>query len=421
VTHELHYDVVVVGAGVAGLAAGARLAEEGSRVCVLAKGVGSTHLAPGTIDVLGYDPARVDSPERALPAFAEAHPDHPYGLLGVSAIDPALEWFRARVADGPLPGYRYCGGIERNHLLPSAVGALRPSALIPETMVAGDSAVGADVCVVGVRALRDFHASLLAANLGARALELDLRLGRAEANALGVARCFDDPAFRAGFVRQLLPQLGTAERVALPAVAGIRDPHGAWTDLERRLERRVFEVPTLPPSVPGLRLYNILRAALRGASGRLVLGSEAVGVERVGERVTAVRAQASGHEVRYAAREFVLATGGFASGGVALGADWVARESVAGLPVRAPPPGQPRFVANYFADQPMGRAGVVVDTELRPAGVENLRVVGAALAGAQPWREGSGEGIALTSAHRAASLVLTEKGSWRRMRRRTPA
>ena len=48
------YDVVVIGAGTAGLVAGSALAEAGAQVCVLAKGVGSTHLAPGTIDVLGY-------------------------------------------------------------------------------------------------------------------------------------------------------------------------------------------------------------------------------------------------------------------------------------------------------------------------------------------------------------------------------
>ena len=32
----------------------------------------------------------------------------------------------------------------------------------------------------------------------------------------------------------------------------------------------MFEIPTLPPSVPGIRRYEILRAALRAASGRLV-------------------------------------------------------------------------------------------------------------------------------------------------------
>src|SRR5436309_11423245 len=92
---SLSYDVVVVGCGVAGLTAAARLAEGGARVCVLAKGVGSTHLAPGTVDVLGYDPDVVEQPGSALAGFAAAHPDHPYALVGVDAIEPALEWFAA--------------------------------------------------------------------------------------------------------------------------------------------------------------------------------------------------------------------------------------------------------------------------------------------------------------------------------------
>jgi len=135
---ELHYDAVVIGAGTAGLVAGARLAEGGARVCVLSKGIGSTHLAPGTIDVLGYAPGRVSSPRAALEELAAARPDHPYALLGVDAVAEAVRWFSERVADGPLSGYRYVGDLERNILLPTAVGALRPSALVPETMAAGE-------------------------------------------------------------------------------------------------------------------------------------------------------------------------------------------------------------------------------------------------------------------------------------------
>ena len=79
---ELHYDAVVIGTGVAGLTAAVRLAEAGARVCVLAKGVGSTHLAAGTVDVLGYDGERVELPLEALPDFIARRPDHPYALLG---------------------------------------------------------------------------------------------------------------------------------------------------------------------------------------------------------------------------------------------------------------------------------------------------------------------------------------------------
>ncbi len=49
--------------------------------------------------------------------------------------------------------------------------------------------------------------------------------------------------------------------------------------------------------------------------------------------------------------------------------------------------------------------GVAVDADLRADGVENVLVAGASLPGATPWREGSGEGIALASGYRAAALI----------------
>jgi glycerol-3-phosphate dehydrogenase subunit B len=414
---ELHFDAVVIGAGSAGLTAATRLAEGGARVCVLAKGIGSTHLAPGTVDVLGYAPELVEDPARALSELAAARPDHPYALMGVESVAPALRWFAERIAEGPQPGYRYVGDLEHNHLLPTAVGVLRPSALVPETMAEGDMRRREPVCIVGARVLRDFHAALCAANLeatgiAARAVDVDLELDRADANALGVARRFDDPDFRAAFAARLTPLLHGDERVGLPAVLGLSDPHGAWADLQRRLGRGVFEIPTLPPSVPGMRAFEALRAALRGAGGRLVLGSEVLGAERDGERVRSVIANAAGHDVRYHANWFVLATGGFASGAIALGSDWVTRDTVLGLPLRgAPAPGEPRFAAEYLAEQPMARVGVAVDGSLRAEGAENVLVAGAALPGAVPWREGSGEGIALASGYRAAEVALAEGAS----------
>jgi glycerol-3-phosphate dehydrogenase subunit B len=195
-------------------------------------------------------------------------------------------------------------------------------------------------------------------------------------------------------------------------VLGIRDPHGVWSDLEHRLGRRVFEIPTLPPSVPGMRLYEILRVALRSAGGRLVLGAGVVDSVRSGSRVTSVATRAAGHDVSYAAPWFVLASGGFNSGAIALDSHWVTHERVLGLPLHdLPPAGEPRFVGDYLAEQPMSRVGVAVDAELRAQGAENVFVAGAALPGAVPWREGSGEGIALASGSRVAQLILARSGA----------
>jgi glycerol-3-phosphate dehydrogenase subunit B len=386
--------IVVIGAGLAGLVAAVRLAESGERVVVLAKGIGATHLSPVTIDVLGYAPDRVDNPLAAVDSLA---PDHPYSLVGRDVLVAAAAWWRESMP--------YVGSLEENLLLPTAVGALKPSALVPETMAAG---AGTDpVCIVGFRALKDFHGALLADNLrragiDARSVELDVRPeGRVDANSLAFARAFDDPGFRDEIARSLSP--GDGERVAFPAVLGLAGE--AWRALQDRLERPVFEVPTLPPSVPGMRVAKALRDRLRRARGRLVLNNVVIGAERSGSRVTSLRVRVGLREVTQPADWVVLATGGFASAGLELDSHWHAREVALDLPVSGVPAAE-RFTPSYFDDHPMGRAGVAVGRDLRPEGVENVLVVGATLAGAQPWKEKSGDGISLATGYHAASLIL---------------
>jgi glycerol-3-phosphate dehydrogenase subunit B len=395
---------------------------------VLAKGVGATHLAPGTLDVLGYAPQRVEQPARELPAFTDANPGHPYTLLPADELRDAVEWFRTRFVGAPLDPYGYVGDLEQNLLLPTAVGAARPSAVVPESMAGGDLRGGGRFCIVGLRALRDFYAGYLADNLrraapgvSARAIELDVAVERrVETNSTAYARAFDDPAFRAAITAQLLPRLEGEERVGFPAVLGLAHPHDAWSDLEQRLGRPVFEIPTLPPSAPGMRVFKTLRDRLRRAGGRIIIGSEVAGAERSGDRVGALRARAAGRETVYGADWFVLATGGFASGGLALGSDWRARESVLGLPLAGVPlPGEQRFAPDYFDPQPMSTAGLPVDAQLRPLGdggervLGNVLVAGASLAGAVPWHEKSGEGISVATGYRAAGLILDEVGATR--------
>jgi glycerol-3-phosphate dehydrogenase subunit B len=409
---ELHFDAIVIGAGTSGLTAAIRLAQDGAQVCVLAKGVGSTHLAPATIDVLGYAPGPVQQPRRALAELIAERPDHPYALLGPELVAEALVWFQGIANDGPLTGYGYAGGgLDRNRRYPSALGTLRPSALVPETMAAGDAEGLRRVCIVGTPALRDFHSSLCAANLSAAGIDarphnIELRLDRADASTLGIARRFDDPAWRARFCAELAPALRAEEHIGLPAMLGVRDPHGVLVDLEQRLGRRVFEIPTLPPSVPGMRLYELLTSALRRAGGRIVLGAEVISARWQLGHLLAVNTRAAGRDHTYLAPWFVLAAGGFASGAIELDSHWQTRERVLGLTLRGlPGEGEPRFAASYFGQQPLARVGIEVGPDLRAHGTDNVLVVGAALPGAVPWREHSGEGIALASGMRAAQVV----------------
>jgi glycerol-3-phosphate dehydrogenase subunit B len=288
-------------------------------------------------------------------------------------------------------------------------------------MAAGDLRSGTPMLVVGFRVLRDFHAAYLADNVTragapARAIVLDRRLdGRPEANSMGLARAFDDPGSRAEIATEVARALDGAERVGFPAGLGAEDPHGVWSDLQQRLGRPVFEIPTLPPSVPGMRVFGTLRDRLRRNGGRIILNSTVLSGARAGAGIESVRATAAGRDVLYRARWIVLATGGVATGGIALDSYWHARETALGLPLHGvPAPGAPRFAPEYFGEHPFARVGVAVDDGLRPVDdtgarvADNVLVAGATLAGAKPWQEKSGDGLSLASGHRAAELILEE-------------
>jgi glycerol-3-phosphate dehydrogenase subunit B len=196
-------------------------------------------------------------------------------------------------------------------------------------------------------------------------------------------------------------------------VLGLRDAREVWQELESRLRHQVFEVPTLPPSVGGIRMFDALTATLRREGGRVVLGSTVTGAEQNGKRLEGVVAQTAARPRTYRARSFVLASGGFATGGLELDSYGKARETAFDLGLTGvPAPGAPRFAPGYFDDHPLARAGLPVDDELRPVDAdgapafENLHAAGATLAGATPWREASGNGLSLATGYAAASAIL---------------
>lgn len=413
-------DVVVIGAGIAGLAAAIAAVQRGATVSLHARGLGGVALGSGTVDLLGYAPERVRRPLAAIPEWVAAHPGHPYATLGADTVERAARWFTA------LAGHELLSGDPRaNFLLPTALGALRPTALAPASMIAGQPGAAPTV-IVGLRRFKDFHPALVAANLARSAgaagdrlatravwVDLEVRTGEADTSAVNHAKAFDDPRVRARLVDAVRPLLRDGEVVGFPAVLGLRDLR-AWHHLSDDLGHRVFEVATPGTSVPGLRLQDALLARARALGVRVAIGSDAVGLVTQAGRVSGVLVRAAGHDHTVPAGALVFAPGGFESGALAVDSYGEVSEPALGLPVTLPS-GSLTRPALPAADQPVFLAGLAVDEQQRPLDASgrpawsNLHAAGGVLAGARRWRELSGEGIALASALRAVESITGQE------------
>jgi glycerol-3-phosphate dehydrogenase subunit B len=414
---QARYDVIVVGAGLAGLFAGVLAARRGARTLVIGRGVGGTHLGTGTIDVWGYTAEGQPAEDPLAEAQRGAGPEHPLRLAGWPALEAGLTELQSLTAEA---GYPLEGQLSRNHWLPTVLGAVRPTCLAPRTFTPGELREPGEITLGEIPGFRDFFADYAAANLNAgghqaRAVSLELPYGptRRDAFATDLARLFDRDSFRASAAQLWRPLLKSAGRLGLPAILGYSEGAGAWRDLSERLGLPVFEIPLLPPSVPGMRLFSLLQTALEAAGGRLTIGPGVTGWLEAGRAAGIVAATAGGPR-RYAAQHIILATGGFRHGGLHAPGPGQARETVFDLPVAT---GADWYAPVYWGQHPYARFGVRVNAAMRPlnpAGevvYENVHAIGGLLAGADRHGEGSREGIDLATAHKAVQQLPLPAGA----------
>lgn len=418
----MNYDTIVIGAGIAGMLAAIGRAEAGERVLSLSKGHGATHWATGCLDLLDIGDA---DPLAGIESLIVHHPDHPYALAGIDAVESGAERLRAACEAG---GYPLVGSLRRNLQMPTAVGTLRTTCLVPVTMAAGDARQlprqgdgRGPLLIAGFHELRDFFPPMVAANLRtlgfaaeAAYLQMPPHDRTLDFSTVSLARLFDQPAFRTDVGHQLrqLVQHGTYSRIGMPAVLGLANATHVVSNLQSAASALIFEIPTLPVSVPGIRLYCALEAALLRAGGRIQIGSFVQRAEGKGRRLEAIYSEAAAREQRHYAARYVLATGGIAGGGVRADHAGALVETALGLPLRTPNARTDWFAVRFLSrsGHPVFRTGVAADAGLRPLDAmgrvvyENVAVAGSALAGCDPIREGTLEGVAAATGWKAGCV-----------------
>ncbi|MEZ3145273.1 glycerol-3-phosphate dehydrogenase subunit GlpB [Halobaculum sp. MBLA0143] len=436
-------EVLVVGGGLAGVTAALSAARAGADVRLVSHKASTLRQASGLIDALGYVPsasaADADDDEGPLQSpydgIDRLRADHPLSVVGSDALRAGLSTFDDATGDS------YRGEhTDRNALVPTVGGTVKPTARYPASVAAGLASDARPTLIVGLRSLTGYDARVVADGLRASGVPFPVAGAEvsfaadfavdASLTRLATALDRDEPLedgdgaatpAREALAAAVAPHLddaggpgASAARVGLPAFLGDDHPEAVRTELAERLGVDVFEVPGTPPSLPGMRLEDRLYEALDEAGVRFETGNPVVGTvtDTGGDdgRVDHVLVERKNQRVPYAAESYVLATGGLVGKGVDSDREAV-REPAFGCHVPHPDDRYDWFVDEPLGDQPYARFGVATDDRLRPLAADetvqypNVHVAGATLGGADVAREKAASGVSLATGYAAGEFA----------------
>jgi len=386
------YDVVIIGGGMSGMMAAAALAEKGRKVAVISKGDPVCCFSTGCIDVL----ADGDDPLKGIGSLPD---NHPYHLVGEDAIVHSLELFRDIMSEGGMP---YVGDVHANRRVLTSLGRCKVTCLTPETMEFADFDPDEYIHVISFYKMKDFYPQYITS----RYTNADYSIfDPGVITTVGIAEKFENRPFLEEFISWLQGLDIPEGRIAMPAVLGRSLAGDVYHQVSAGCGRKVFEIPTLPPSMPGLRLFGVLKKALLRKGVNLYWGRGIYSVEKLGNRIEAVTLATAGRATRVEGRAFILATGSFVSGGLQASMDAVT-ETVFDLPAYFPGARESWFNDDFFAPgHEIEKSGIQVDSSFRPVDteIENLYVCGSILAFSEVMKYRCGHGMAIATGVAAAN------------------
>jgi len=417
-------DIAVIGAGLSGMAAASFAVARGLKTALVGWTRGEMPFASGLLDLLGVFPVehknQLEDPWSGIEELIRNCPSHPYARVGQDNLRSAGREFLRFLNDA---GMYYTGRPDdRNGALATAAGTLKLTWQMPETMWPGVTGLQERrrTLIVDFEGMKEFSAVQIVEvlkrrwpGLQAERITFPYPFSGKDRHTPMMAEAMESPQVRSDLAEIIRRPAAGFELIALPAILGMHQPRIVASHLEEMIGIPVFEIPTLPPSVPGQRLLNGIDRALERHGVQLLLNRRVTKVERQGSRCLRllIGDEKSGEVVE--ADGFILATGRFVGGGLTAALSGVS-ESLLDLPVRQPEKRE-EWHRKHFLDSrghPLNHSGLIIDAYFRPLNengrpaYENLFAAGSILAH-QDWvREKSGAGIAIATAYSAVQSFI---------------
>ena len=415
-------DVCIIGAGLAGLAATLFAVNRGLS-CVEVGQTGEINFASGFLDLLGVHPAGEKhvwtDPWAGMEALVQDIPEHPYARLSREDIQTAFEEVLIFLRESGLPYHRR---MNQNSGVLTSLGTRKPTYCVPHTVWNGIEALDKKppCLLIDIRGLKGFSARQIAAALKSEWAGLrTARISFPDSDHLNevfterMASGLILPRNREKLARTMRPLIKEAQIVGLPAILGLFRTEEVLSDLQKLIGVPLFEIPSIPPSVPGLRLKEAFERGLRTKGVQYLSQKRVLEVRHQANDYFEVAIGQTSVEQTVQSRGIILASGRFIGGGLRADRKCI-KETIFNLPVYQPE-NRVGWHRREFLDlrgHPVNRAGVEIDDSFRPLNISRqpafrtLFAVGSLLAHNDWKRLKCGAGVAIASAFGAVDSFL---------------
>ncbi len=419
---SINCDVCVIGTGLAGMAATLFAANRGLSVVQMGH-TGEIIFASGLLDLLGVHPVGEkrswSEPWAAIDALVRDIPQHPYARLKKEDIKAAFNEILSFLEE---TGLTYHRNIDHNSEVLTSLGTIKSTYAVPHTMWNGVRALKEKPAglIIDIRGLKGFSARQIVAALHAGWSNLrSARISFPDSDHLNevytehMANALLLPRNREKFAQIVGPHVKKSEIIGLPAILGLYRTHEVISQLEERIGVPIFEIPTIPPSVPGLRLKEAFERGLRLRDVQYFSLTRALKVRQKGDGQFETQIGRDDVEHIVHSRSVILASGRFIGGGLQADRKYI-RETIFDLPVYQPDNRRDWHQRDFF--DPRGhlinQAGLEIDDAFRPLddsgapAFETLFAAGSILAHNDWKRLKCGAGLAIATAFGAVNAFI---------------
>jgi glycerol-3-phosphate dehydrogenase subunit B len=411
------YDLAIIGAGMAAMAAAVFAAQRGISTAIVGS-PGESWLTAGLIDLMGVHPIAEGKswpdPWAAIEAVTQDIPGHPYARMDREDIKAGLREFYSFLNHAGLP---YCFQDDRNSNLITAFGMVKTAHGVPQTMWPGVQAFKrkAPCLFVDIQGLKGFSASLPAERLKSlwprlKTLSIPSVYGEDphEINPVPLAHDLEIAEYRQKLAGLIRPHVRDVDFVGLPAILGIYQAEKVASELSELLEKPVFEIPAMPPSIPGLRLKEAFLRLLPEKGVSCLFQKQILNAASTAEQGFLLDIGRTERELTIRADGVLLASGRFLGGGL-ISNHLSIKEPIFDLPVTQPEHREHWHLDRFFdaGGHSVNMAGLETDSRLRPLNGngsprhEGLFAAGSILGHHDGNRMKCGSGVSVATAYGA--------------------